>query len=184
MLAGEELSREEDSQRRSLDTEKVKILNDYIFPSMANVVEFLEYSQEDELREAFADDIKELFFGKSSLQDGNTYPVFLRLLLAATEWKPEMIGKNKTVSEILKDPIALDETVKLTDFRLRLLGYLYEAIGLSAIFHKIKYVFDDDTFANVVRQDFARLGIWIRLLTKNADTEGFNAANVSRPVLF
>jgi hypothetical protein len=181
--AGTKLSNEDD-QRRSLDTEKVKILNTHIFPSMANLVTFLEYSQKDELREVFADDIKELFFGKSSSQDGNTHPAFLRFLLASAGWKPEMIEKNKTDSERIQNPTPLDQTVKLTDFRLKLLDYIYKAIGSVAIFNGPKFVYDDDAYANVVKEDFVRLGMYIKLLTKNADTEDFDPANVRRPVLF
>jgi len=172
---------QEDKQRRSLDTEKVDILNNYIFPSMANVVKFLEYSQEDELREVFEDDIKDLFFGKSHLKQGNPSPIFQRFLQASTSWKPQR-GERRRSSVLNRTP--LHQTVKLIDFRLGLLDYLYYVLGLTAIFNAPKYVFDDKNYVSIVKQDFARLGVWIRLLTKNADVQDFDNNTVARPALF
>jgi hypothetical protein len=176
--AGEKLSEKEDKERRSLDTEKVEILNAYIFPSMANIVKFLEYSQEENLRDVFEEDIKELFFGKSWLKNGHPYPVFMRFLLAAVGWKPENEGKDKG------NMMRLDRTAKLTDFRLALLRDLYKVIELVAVLSGPHYVFDDDSYANVVIQDFVRLGIWIKLLTRNADIGDFDVTTVRRRALF
>ena len=66
----------------------------------------------------------------------------------------------------------------------QLINYIYKAIETLAIFYGPRYVFDDDSYAKVVMQDFARLGIWIRLLTKDADIKEFDTMEVSRRVLF
>lgn len=57
-----ELSAKEDNLGTKLRQDKKRLLDNVIFPSMANLVVFFEYLKDnDELRELYEDDIKELF---------------------------------------------------------------------------------------------------------------------------
>ena len=60
--AGETIPDEIEKNDSSLKKRKVEILDNHIFPSMANLVIFFEYVVKNpEIRELFEDDIKELF---------------------------------------------------------------------------------------------------------------------------
>lgn len=110
--AGKKLSETQEKRRRALDTKKVEILNNYIFPSMADIVVFLEYAQKEELREVFGEDIKELFFGIPKtfhkgysdyfdikrMPEGHRFhfsTVFSRFLLAAVCWNEDYKKERK-----------------------------------------------------------------------------------------
>ena len=61
-LAREEIPEELERENRNLRRRKVDVLDNHIFPSMANIVIFFEYlSKYPELSKLFEDDVKELF---------------------------------------------------------------------------------------------------------------------------
>jgi hypothetical protein len=195
--AGKKLSETQEKRRRALDTKKVEILNNYIYPSMADIVVFLEYAQKEELREAFGEDIKELFFGipknfhkgYSDYFDIKRMPeghrihfstVFSRFLLAAVRWNEDYkTNKNEAHGRQM-----LGLAPRIRDFRLLLVFYLFEIISHIVTENASIQAFGDDSYSTLVLQDLARLSIWIRLLTKDIDMDDFDVEHVSRPVLF
>lgn len=58
----EKLKTEIDRKYKNLNTERLRFLDQHIFPSMANLVKFFEYlAKYPELRQVFEEDMKELF---------------------------------------------------------------------------------------------------------------------------
>jgi hypothetical protein len=61
-LAGKELSHADQQKRQKLKTNKVRLLNDIVFPAMANLTYFFEcIANHPELQSIFEDDLKDLF---------------------------------------------------------------------------------------------------------------------------
>jgi hypothetical protein len=58
------------------------MLDKYIFPSMVNLVVFLEYASSIELRAKFEKDIQSLFFGVSKKTNANVFYRFIRAVLS------------------------------------------------------------------------------------------------------
>ena len=60
--AGQDLDADYDRQKNNSDRMKVEILNTKIFPSMANLIYFLEMiAKSNELQKGFEDDLKSYF---------------------------------------------------------------------------------------------------------------------------
>jgi hypothetical protein len=55
---------EKQKQKAALDLRKLRMINNYIFPSMANLVVFFEYAATKELRDSFSAVIQQLLFGR------------------------------------------------------------------------------------------------------------------------
>jgi hypothetical protein len=155
-----DLSEKEEKEGRGLDRMKVHILNKTIFPSMANLTVFLEYiAKNEELQTVFADDLKELFFGKANQKDAII--VFQRFIQAAITWN----WKKKE---------------NTNDFRLALISCL-EYILFQYLTSIGLYLLDPTIVNSVVAQDLSRVLMWTKLLARNVD---INDRDVSRPVLF
>ena len=78
-VTNKELARE----RKNHNRRKVYVLNNHIFPAMANLTVLLEHMQKNSyIREIFEDDIKGLFLGESS-EIENKAPIFQRFLVAS-----------------------------------------------------------------------------------------------------
>jgi hypothetical protein len=95
-----EISAEQKQELDNLEKMKVDILNKYVFPSMANVVVFLEYCKNPLLQDVFNKDIEELLLGihkdhyEKKLKDYTNYEdetVIARFLTASlaqnSKWK-------------------------------------------------------------------------------------------------
>jgi hypothetical protein len=80
---GYELSEENKRKKRANDKMKVEILNEVIFPSMANLIVFLEFIEQNALTEEFEDDIKELLL-----------PVFTRFIKSSLHWNYDKDPQN------------------------------------------------------------------------------------------
>lgn len=140
-------------------------LNNYVFPSMANLIVFIErVSSSPELRKVFDKDMKELFFAVSS-KDSKNYqrPIFRRFMEA-----------------ILGAP-----DLEIDDYK-----FILAEIAQRALVYKMQGVahrrFDSDTIVNnLINPDLARAAIWFQLLANEArkqNSDGFNPTN--RPVSF
>jgi hypothetical protein len=84
---------------REMNRMKVHILNKIVFPSMANIVYFLEtVSKNPELQQVFDDDLKELFGIRYPLEfkDKSYSPIIRRLVEAMIFWTE---GKNEIAAE-------------------------------------------------------------------------------------
>jgi hypothetical protein len=155
---------EESMKRRELDRMKSYILNNFIFPSMANLTVFLEYiAKNEELQTVFEDDLKELFFGKPA-KKSNAITVFQRFIQAAITWN----WKKKE---------------NANDFRLALI-YCLEQILFQHLTSIGLYLLDPAIVNSVVSQDLARVLMWTKLLARNVDIDDRDDRDVSRPVLF
>jgi hypothetical protein len=69
-------------QQNNLIPRKTEVLNNYIFPAMADLTFFLECTSGPELYEKFEKDIQSLFFAKSTVKHDNT-PIIKRLIKAS-----------------------------------------------------------------------------------------------------
>jgi hypothetical protein len=155
-----DLSQEEAKEGRNLDRRKVHVLNNIIFPSMANLTVFLEYiAKNEELQTVFEDDLKELFFGKDT-EKSYAMIVFQRFIQSAITWN----WKKKE---------------NANDFRLALISCLEHI--LFQYLNGIGAYLLDSTVNYVVSQDLSRVLAWAKLLARNVDIDDEDA---SRPVLF
>jgi hypothetical protein len=112
------------------------MLDKYIFPSMVNLVVFLEYASSIELRAKFEKDIQSLFFGVSKKTNANVFYRFIRAVLS--------MDKQGT---------------GLTDFRFVLFDILQREIW-EMIRDVTPYKYNDDTlFHNVILPDMDKASL-------------------------
>jgi hypothetical protein len=83
---------------QSLNTKKTRLLNNYVFPSMANLVVFFRYAATLELREKFDKDIQELLLGYKPEAGGNILYRLINHMLT-------LPNLNFVISEILQQEI-------------------------------------------------------------------------------
>ena len=84
---GKKSTLEDSKLKRNNDSKKVRRLNDYIFPSMANLIAFFEYMKNNpELQKDFEEDIQELLFGVGP----DSTPAFARLFSNAMQWNDKI----------------------------------------------------------------------------------------------
>jgi hypothetical protein len=92
-ITSKELVRE----RKNHNRRKVYVLNNHIFPAMANLTVLLEHMQKNSyIREIFEDDIKGLFLGESTKIE-NKAPIFQRFLVASVCKK--QVGEPNSAAE-------------------------------------------------------------------------------------
>lgn len=91
-------------------------LNKYVFPSMANLIVFLEYASNTKLREVFDRDVKELLLGESALKSEKyRRPVFRRFIHAAlAQIVEKKDAKDQTSRNVLREDY---ENIKPDDFK-------------------------------------------------------------------
>jgi hypothetical protein len=145
-FAGIELTKKENEElrvkRNRMKQRKLTVLDDHIFPSMANLVVFFEYlSENQELREIFEDDVKELlvFKGQDAKYEDN---IITRLLQSVLKWDSN------------KDP---------NNFRLELISSIqnvlfHKIISLSLMDNKL----GDSMTNGIVGPDVGRALLWAR----------------------
>jgi hypothetical protein len=152
-LAGEELTKEEQKERDDLHRMKLYYLDKCVFPSMANVVTFLEYCMHSPLQEIFEDDIEELLLGirqehyEKKLNDYSNYEnrtVIARFLIAILSW-------NST-----KHP---------ESFRLKLFPIIQRAITFR-ILGITPEILGNRMYESIVVNDFARAGALAEFIGK------------------
>jgi hypothetical protein len=186
--AGGKLSLEDERERDNLISEKVRILDKYVFRSMANIVTFFEMCMDPLARKIFEDDIQELLLGanksnKEILQCKRKNSRDLPLLLMPLRYEPIF---HRLTNAILSLSSPTESLTEQTDFRLILLDILQWEI--YQIFSSAStYMLRDSTIVNnVVEPDIGRAAAWTRYLSTGAyahrrETE---LGPEGRPVLF
>lgn len=144
IVAGKDLSEDDKRERKNLDRSKVYILNNIIFPGMANLIVFLEYiAKNEELQQVFDDDLEALFFGLPESHPEGKNPVFGRLIHAAIKWNFQKKGNTNNFR------LALINIMQMLIF-----NYI-PSIGL--------YKMDSTVSNTILGPDFGRAYAWTRL---------------------
>lgn len=141
--------------KRYLDKEKVRILNDYIFPSMATLVFFFKcIASYPELRSIFENDIKDLLgIRRLNPQPGNYGFVIFNLLHAIL-----LVGEG----------LYRDTRGRNKDFRLRL-NQLLQEIVWAKFDVSLSDVFRNSSAQSSVTEDFNKVWGWTRMLTEGLE---------------
>jgi hypothetical protein len=153
---GEELSEKDERRERNLRTDKTRMLDKIIFPSMANLTYFLDsISKHPNLQSIFEDDLKDLFGIKRNNPDAqNRGFMFGKLMTGIMSW----------------DPLAIDPKVKdKRNFRLILLRILQRAIFDLTMQLAIEE-FPTGT-AKIISEDIARAVAWIDFYASRVEEE-------------
>ena len=155
--------------KRYLDKEKVKILNTYIFPSMANIVFFFKcISSYPQLRAIFEEDIKDLLGVRRLDPQPSNYGFVLFNLLHA-------------ILLIEGEGFYIDKGEHRKDFRLRLNQVLQELVWAKFEVSLAK-VFRNESAQRVVNDDFNRVWGWTRMSAEGLD-EATEAIQTPRRII-
>jgi hypothetical protein len=150
----DELKGEIKNRNHGLGTKKVRILNEIVFPSVANVLYFFnEISKHPELQKTFNEDIKDLLGVHRHNPNPNNYGYIFSNLIASilmVEWT----GKH------------LEED----DFRLRLIQILQEIIFLG-IRQSLPEFLKDKRMFNRMLQDLEGATGWTSTLALHVKDE-------------
>jgi hypothetical protein len=156
--AGKELTVEVKKHGRYLQKEKVRILNEIIFPSMANVLYFLEeVAKSRELKEGFDQDIKELLglqYTAEKTAEGYYYPE------TAKGYRPAI---QRLVGAMLKWDY--NRTGEEPNFRLEALATIQHELSneLSSL---ATFQLSLDASAKLVTRDLSSVDAWAQLISK------------------
>ena len=170
---GERSTLKDSILKRNNDSTKVYVLNNYVFPSMANLITYFEsIGNNPELQEDSEDELKELLLGWNK-NDKSETPVsaFARLANATISW------------EYKKDPF---------NFRLSLIYAMQEAIRsklpsfAKKDFHKNYGQFRWTVSEKMIGEDMERAISWAGFYARNTldSKTQKKLENASRPVLF
>lgn len=145
---------------------KVYVLDEIIFPSMANIVTLFEYvSKNPELQSSLDDDIKELLLGSKN----SDAMIFRRLIESIITW------------QYLQDSSKKRKQSSSYNFRMQ---FYYTLAYL--MFHHLPLVLKKDmppvVINHSIKNDLVRVLGWTSLI--NLKTEEFHNEDASRPVLF
>jgi hypothetical protein len=141
--------------KRYIDTEKVELLDKYIFPSMANVVFFFRFiSRYPQLKKIFDNDVRDLLGVRRENPHDNNYGfIFSALVRSIVSTGLGFISEKE---------------IRSKDFRLRLNQILQEnvwaKVGLS-----VTEVFKNPAAQQVVADDFNRAWAWVRMLAEGVE---------------
>lgn len=191
-----DLTREE--CRSESITRKVEILNKYVFPSIANVVTFLQYANMPVLRDVFDEDIQMLFFGINKKQIDEEDANFRKSVLDVEEpeEREKLLKQREKLYRFVIDgnnvfrrliiPTLTPSTTEPSNFRYLLLDILQWEI-YQLVSSQSPYMLNEATIAhNVLEPDLGRAAVWIKILSGQAWAHSrqtkFNPD--SRPVLF
>jgi hypothetical protein len=144
------------NHKRYLDKEKVKLLNDYIFPSMANVVFFFRsISKYPQLKIIFENDVKDLLgVRRENLQDNNYGYIFAALVQSIILPGAGFLSAEK---------------IRGKDFRLRLNQILMETVKAKMDISGID-VFKSTNARRIVSEDCTRAWAWVRVLAEDVES--------------
>ena len=147
---------EEEKSEFNLRTEKNRILNDIVFPSMSNLTYFFQFiASNSELQKIFDDDIKDLLGLRRKNKKMKVGYMFEYLLTGMLEWDEHLDKKKYNFSPIL-----------------------FQIIG-KAITYGLQPRFLKNYDLNIFKlfmQDIDRLGAWLASYTDNrSDFEDLDA---------
>lgn len=173
LSAGEEESPEMEKKLINSKRRKVYVLNNIIFPSMANIVIFFEYiSKNPELQVLFEDNIKQLLWGTYSKKVQG--PVFRRLIEAIIKWSPEEHKSKKKNNMNLGNEL---------NFRMHFYHIMLQSISLT-LPARLKDQFEqmESVVNTTLITDLQRIVAWTYFLSRSADD--FDSMTSTRPILF
>lgn len=156
-------------------------LNKYVFPSMANVVVFLEYASRKELRRIFDKDVKELLLGKSTSEYEKHYrPIFRRLIHAALSQTVDR-KEDHTSNKFLQEDY---EELKSDDFKYLLAQMAQQEIGWMMLGVSLARFGSGGIAQSLMKPDMGRAESWLNLLASGVKSESELFDPNNRPVLF
>ena len=159
----EKLKKEFEDKYKNRRTEKLRFLDQYIFPSMANLVVFFEYlAKHPEIIDLFEDDIMEL----------------LGIDQAHSNESPNNFIFDRFLNAIIRSSVTRKVTVKL--YLLKCMQYIIyqELIDLSGLVLR-------DQSINMISQDISRPLDWLQILSKTSSNHNENVKEtILRPVKF
>jgi hypothetical protein len=140
------------NRKRALDTMKVRVLDEVVFPSMANLTRFLEFVLVSPYtNRVFEKDLKALFLAKSEISD-NKESIFARFIEACC-WSKTLVAVSRRGK--------VKSHVPLSDARLILMEIMMEKIWMM-IPSIGEYKFKTNEFLNnVLYADFGRAVSWM-----------------------
>ena len=158
------------NHKRYLDKEKVKLLNEYIFPSMANVVFFFRsISKYPQLKEIFENDVKDLLgVRRENLQDDNYGYIFEALIQSVI-----LPGEGFLSAEKIRGK----------DFRLRLSQILMETVRAKMELSGID-VLKSTNAQRIVAEDCIRVWAWVRMLAADVESDPADNKPAHRTIRF
>jgi len=169
------------SESNRMSRRKNHYLNKYVFPSMANVVAFLEYASKKELRRVFDKDVKELLLSESSLgSEKYRRPTFRRLIHAALSQMAEVKG-DRTYDNVLQEDY---EEIKPDDFKYLLAEMAQKEIGWMMLGASSTRFGSDGIAQSLMKPDMGRAENWLNLLSNGVSQESKKFDSKNRPVLF
>jgi hypothetical protein len=162
-------------RKRYLDKEKVEVLNECIFPSMANLTFFFKsISKYPELKEVFEDDIKDLLGVRRKDPQQNSYGfIFSQLLRSILLIEEEVDGEEFDREEVVDKKIFPLHyqlaSADNKDFRLWLNQILQQIVRDKVVAHLTKAHENDkadqyEKADQIVKDEFDRVWIWTRIL--------------------
>jgi hypothetical protein len=144
--------------KRYLDKEKVRLLHEYVFPSMANIIFFFRsVSTYPQLKEVFENDIKDLLGVRRENPQPNNYGFIFSALV-----------QSVLLTEL--DLLYLREEMPGEDFSLRLNQILQENVRARVNLALTK-VLKDPAVQRIVADDFNRALGWTSMLAESAPEE-------------
>jgi hypothetical protein len=150
--AGGEFTREMESQNRSLRTKKTRILDEVIFPSMADVTFFFEaVAEHPELRPLFENDIKDLLGIRRNNPRKSAYAFMFRSLISAIL----LVGHTEYHNK---------------DYRLKLNHELIK-IAWHKMTLNLREIFKTERAQKAVGDDFDRVLAWTGMLASTVSDE-------------
>lgn len=141
--------------KRYLDKEKVRLLNDYVFPSMANIIFFFRaVSEYALLKEIFVNDIKDLLGVRRENPQPDNYGFIFSVLV-------------RSVLLTERDELYLKEEMPGEDLSLRLNQILLEIVW-ARVKSSLTKVLKNPAARGVVENDFNRALAWVSMLAESA----------------
>jgi hypothetical protein len=146
-LAGKELSTSDKKKLNTIRSKKKRLLENIIFPSMANLIFFFESINEDKILEkTFSDEVEDLLGIRRNDPNLANYGIFFWRLVSSII-SIHSPGHRKDYSD---------------DHRLRLMAYLQEIVGKKISLIIRDFLATDDAI-RIVNQDIGRAAAWSEL---------------------
>jgi hypothetical protein len=158
--------------KRYLDKEKVRLLNDYVFRSMANIIFFFRATSiYPQLKEIFENDIKDLLGVRRENPQPDNYGFIFSALV-------------RSVLLTERDELYLKEEMPGEDLSLRLNQILLENVW-ARIKLSLTKVFERNPAAlRAVEDDFNRAWAWVRILAKGTESAREDNRTPHRTLVF
>jgi hypothetical protein len=172
-------------RKRYLDKEKVRVLDEYIFPSMANLTFFFRsISRYPQLKEVFENDIKDLLGVRRENPQHDSYGFIFSQLLRSIL----LVEIYNEGGEMHPSPYQL-ASADYKDFRLRLNQILQEIVRDKVVAHLAKAHENEkageyEKADKIVKDEFDRVWIWTRILAEGINQAAEDNARPRRTIKF